>query len=59
MDTRFSSYFSFPSLTFGPEGDNYHGIDEYVDLEPLSLVTKVVALAALDWCSQEKKLKQD
>jgi acetylornithine deacetylase len=54
LDTRFSSYFGFPALSYGPGGENEHGLDEYVDLQTLPLVTKVIALATLDWCAKAK-----
>jgi acetylornithine deacetylase len=56
LDTRFSSYFGFPAISFGPSGDREHGFDEYVDLDSLPLVTQIVALATLVWCNQEKEL---
>jgi acetylornithine deacetylase len=55
LDTRFSSYFGFPAISFGPVGDNEHGFDEYVDLDSLPLVTQIIALATLDWCNREKE----
>ncbi len=54
LDNRFSSYFGFPSICFGPDGNNYHSFDEYVDLDSLVLTTKAVALATAEWCSQNK-----
>ena len=54
LDTRFATYFGFPAITFGPGGENEHGIDEYVDLDTLPLVTTALALTTLDWCSQSK-----
>lgn len=54
LDTRFSSYFGFPAISFGPSGDREHGFDEYVDLDSLLSVTQIVALATLDWCGREK-----
>ncbi|NQU03313.1 MAG: ArgE/DapE family deacylase [Syntrophaceae bacterium] len=54
LDTRFSAYFGFPAITFGPDGDNEHGTDEYVDLDTLPLVTTAIALTTLDWCSKAK-----
>ncbi len=54
LDNRFSSYFGFPSICFGPKGNNYHSFDEYVDLDSLVLTTKAVALATAEWCSQCK-----
>jgi acetylornithine deacetylase len=53
-DTRFAQYFGFPALSLGPIGEHPHGVDEYVDLDSLVLATKVIAVATLEWCSQEK-----
>jgi len=50
LDTRFGSMFGTPSLAFGPKGANYHGIDEYVDLDSLLTVTKVLAVFIAEWC---------
>ena len=54
LDTRFTPYFGFPSISFGPNGNNYHSFDEYVELGSLAATTKMVALAVVDWCSKEK-----
>ncbi|CAB1056525.1 Acetylornithine deacetylase (EC [Olavius sp. associated proteobacterium Delta 1] len=54
LDNRFSSYFGFPSICFGPDGNNYHSFDEYVDLDSFVAATKAVALSTLDWCSGER-----
>lgn len=53
-DTRFSQYFDFPAVSMGPKGEHLHGLDEYVDLDSLILVTKAIALGTLAWCSQDK-----
>jgi acetylornithine deacetylase len=50
LDARFGHYFKTPSLSFGPTGANYHGIDEYADLSSLLRVTKTLALFIADWC---------
>jgi len=55
LDNRFSSFFGFPSICFGPNGSNYHSFDEFVELDSLVLATKAVALATRDWCSQDKR----
>ncbi len=55
LDTRFSQYFGFPAVSFGPGGENTHGIDEYVDLETFETATKVIALTTLEWCSQNRE----
>ena len=54
LDNRFSSYFGFPSLCFGPNGNNYHSFDEYVELDSLVLTAKAVALATAEWCSGDR-----
>ncbi|KAA9010338.1 M20 family metallopeptidase [Histidinibacterium aquaticum] len=38
------------SVIYGPTGDGFHGIDEYVDIASLLRVTKVVAGAVIDHC---------
>jgi acetylornithine deacetylase len=50
LDARFGHYFSVPSVSYGPKGSNYHGVDEYVDLSSLMRVTKTLALFIADWC---------
>ncbi len=57
LDNRFSTYFDFPSLCFGPDGNNYHSFDEYVDLDSLVLTTKALALATAEWCSRSEQEK--
>jgi len=54
LDNRFSSYFGFPSICFGPAGNNYHSFDEYVELDSLVLATRAVALSTVEWCSLDK-----
>jgi len=53
-DTRFSKYFGFPALSIGPDGDKPHGADEYVDLDSVETITKLLALAVLSWCGGDK-----
>jgi acetylornithine deacetylase len=50
LDARFGRMFGIPSLAFGPKGGNYHGIDEYVELESLLSVTKLLTLFIANWC---------
>jgi acetylornithine deacetylase len=50
LDARFGHYFGVPSLSYGPTGGNYHGVDEYVDLPSLMRVTKTLALFIAEWC---------
>ncbi len=55
-DTRFAQYFGFPAVSLGPKGEHLHGLDEYVDLDSILLVTKTMAMAASAWCSQDKDI---
>ena len=51
LDTRhFILYGGIPAITFGPEGENTHGIDEYVNLDSVIKTSKVLALTLLRWC---------
>ncbi|MFP4085519.1 MAG: ArgE/DapE family deacylase [Desulfobacteraceae bacterium] len=50
LDTRFGTMFDTPSLSFGPDGANYHGIDEYVDIATLREVTQTLATFIPKWC---------
>lgn len=50
LDTRFSGYFGVPSFVFGPTGANYHGPDEYVEIDSVITVAKIIATFILDWC---------
>ncbi len=50
LDARFGHHFGVPSLSYGPTGGNYHGVDEYVDLLSLMRVTKTLALFIVEWC---------
>ena len=50
-DARFwQLYHDRPATCYGPRGANPHGTDEWVDLESLRTVTKVLALTAVQWC---------
>lgn len=50
-DTRwFVLYGNTPAVTFGPEGERLHGIDECVPIQDLVALSKVYALTILDWC---------
>ena len=50
LDTRFAKYFSMPALTFGPNGENIHGTNEYLDLDSLMNCIKVFASFIMEWC---------
>ena len=50
-DARFFNlYHGIPATCYGPAGANLHAPDEWVDLESVREVTKVLALSAIDWC---------
>jgi acetylornithine deacetylase len=51
LDTRhFILYGGMPAITFGPEGENTHGVDECVNLDSVIKTSKVLALVLLRWC---------
>jgi acetylornithine deacetylase len=50
-DARFFNlYHGIPATCYGPAGANLHAPDEWVDLESVREVTKVLALSAMGWC---------
>jgi len=50
LDTRFAPLFNMRALTFGPDGDNIHGVNEYVELDSVVDCAKVLALFIMEWC---------
>jgi acetylornithine deacetylase len=53
LDTRlFIKYGEMPSFCFGPRGNRIHGIDEFVIIEDIFKVTKVLACAILEWLNR-------
>ena len=50
MDTRLAPYFNMPALSFGPNGKNIHGVNEYVEINSVLDCTKVLAAFITDWC---------
>lgn len=46
----FNLYHGIPATCYGPVGANLHAPDEWVDLESVENVTKVLALTIMDWC---------
>ena len=50
-DARFFNlYHGIAATCYGPTGANLHAPDEWVDLESVRQVTRVLALSAMDWC---------
>lgn len=52
-DTRFYRLYGTPTIALGPQGMDYHGIDEYVELDSLTETAKILALTMFDWCGYE------
>jgi acetylornithine deacetylase len=51
-DSRFwNVHVGRPTVCYGPVGANMHGADEWVDLESVRRVTKVIAAVILDFCA--------
>lgn len=54
-DARFYRLYQETEATcYGPEGENIHGIDEWVDLASITEVTKALALLIAGWCGVER-----
>jgi acetylornithine deacetylase len=50
-DARFFNlFFDVPATCYGPLGGNLHAPDEWVDLESVRQVTRVLAATAAEWC---------
>jgi acetylornithine deacetylase len=50
-DARFFNlYGGIPATCYGPTGGSLHAPDEWVDLDSVFDVTRVLALSTLDWC---------
>ncbi len=54
MDTRFAPFFNMPAISFGPDGENIHGVNEYVDIDSVIDCTKVLTAFIMDWCGVQK-----
>ena len=50
MDTRLAPCFNMSAVSFGPNGGNIHGVNEYVDLDSVIACTKVLASFIMEWC---------
>ena len=46
----FNLYYDVPATCYGPLGGNLHAPDEWVDLESVRQVTRVLAATAMEWC---------
>jgi acetylornithine deacetylase len=50
QDNRFGQYFGIPSVSYGPSGGNFHGINEYVEIPSVIDCTKILASFIIEWC---------
>lgn len=50
LDTRFAGLYGVPAFAWGPKGANLHGADEYVEIDSVIEVARILALFAADWC---------
>lgn len=49
MDARFAGEFGVPCVVFGPDGENLHGIDEWVSLSSIRVVARSLVRLVMDW----------
>lgn len=49
-DMRVFNQHGIPATCYGPVAGNLHAPDEWVDLESVRDITKVLALTVMDWC---------
>lgn len=47
-------YDCIPSLCYGPNSKDIHGIDERVEIESVRRITKTMALFIAEWCGVER-----
>lgn len=51
LDERFFNlYYDVPAVTMGPDGENIHSADEYVDINSLVETSQALATIAMEWC---------
>jgi len=54
LDTRhYVRHGGVPAICLGPTGLNFHGVDEYVEIDSVTETAKILALTILDWCGYE------
>lgn len=53
-DARYYNlYYGVPATCYGPTGGNLHAPDEWVDLDSVREVTKVLSATILAWCGED------
>ena len=50
---KVGAYGGIPAVMFGPGGANLHGANEYVVIDEVVTIAKVLSLAILEWCGYE------
>lgn len=53
-DQRYYAFQGMPATCFGASGDLAHGTDEWLDLDSLPTVAKVIGSFVLDWCGVQE-----
>lgn len=51
----FELYGNIPATCYGPQGSDYHGIDEWVSIDSMMEVVQVLAVFMAAWCGVEKR----
>ncbi|MDP6932881.1 MAG: ArgE/DapE family deacylase [Myxococcota bacterium] len=49
LDARFAGEFGVPCVVFGPDGENLHGIDEWVSLSSVRVVARSLVRLICSW----------
>jgi acetylornithine deacetylase len=49
LDARFAGEFGIPCVVFGPDGENLHGIDEWVSLSSVRTVARSLVRLIATW----------
>jgi acetylornithine deacetylase len=53
LDARFFVHHSIPTVTFGPQGEKYHSIDERASISSTVKATEIIISTIMDWCGVE------
>ncbi|MDA4113988.1 MAG: ArgE/DapE family deacylase [Thaumarchaeota archaeon] len=53
---KVGAYGGIPTVSYGPGGGGAHTFDEYVNLQEVTDVTKVLASTIIDWCGRDDAL---
>lgn len=59
LDMRlYIGYTNTPAVSFGPRGANMHGVNEFVIVEDVIKLTKILTLTLMEWCGYDKKIRE-